>query len=135
MIIGNRRGAVGVGTGKGADTAIAIDKAMRSAKKNLVHVMTTPTMSISHLIEAKYSSARVMLMPAPGRGVVAGSAVRSVLELAGIKDVTAKIVSPSKNTLNIARAAVDALSRFSSFSAHAKKVLAPEKKEAPASNQ
>lgn len=122
MIIGNRRGSVGVGTGKGMDTAIAIDKAMRSAKKNLVRIMTTPSSSIPHLVEAKYSSARIMLIPVPGRGIVAGSAVRSVLELAGIKDVTAKIFSPSKNVLNIARAAVDALSSFSSFAAHAKPV-------------
>lgn len=110
MLIGNRRGSVGVGTGKGADTAIAIEKATRNAKQNLVKIATTQTQSISHRIEAKYSSARVMLMPSPGRGVVAGSAARSVLELAGIKDITAKIFSPSKNSLNTARATIAALS-------------------------
>src|SRR3989344_2177697 len=115
MIIGNRRGSVGVGTGKGADTAIAIDKALRNAKQNLVKIATTPSSSIAHRIEAKYSSARVMLMPSPGRGVVAGSAARSVLELAGIKDITAKIFSPSKNGLNTARTTIEALSRLKTF--------------------
>lgn len=112
MILGNRRGSVGVGTGKGGDTAGAIDKAMRSAKKNMIRVSLTPSSSIPHYLEAKYSSARIMLMPAEGRGLVAGSAVRNVLELAGVKDVTAKIVSPSKNTLNMARATIEALSRI-----------------------
>ncbi len=109
MILGNRHGSVGVGTGKGSDTAIAIDKAMRNAKKNMRQLMLTPSSSIAHRVEAKFSSARIMLQPAPGRGVVAGSAVRSVLELAGIKDITAKIFSPSKNTLNTARATLQAL--------------------------
>lgn len=110
MILGNRKGAIGVGTGKGADTAIAIDKATRSAKKNMVHLNLTKSMSIAHMVEAKYSSARILIMPAPGRGVVAGSALRNIIELAGIKDVTTKIFSPSKNQLNTARAAVTALS-------------------------
>jgi|SRR3989338_4969544 len=109
MILGNRRGSVGVGTGKGADTAIAIEKSIRDAKKHMIQLSLTPSFSIAHRIEAKYSSARVMMMPAPGRGVVAGSAVRNVIELAGIKDITAKIFSPSKNKLNVARAAMQAL--------------------------
>lgn len=113
MILGNRKGSVGVGTGKGIDTALAIEKAMRSAKKNMIQVRTTLSQSISHRVEAKYSSARIMIMPAPGRGVVAGSATRSILELAGVKDVTAKIFSPSKNLLNIARATIEALSKLS----------------------
>ncbi len=112
MIIGNRKGSVGVGTGKGTDTALAIDKATRDAKKNMITVSLTDTSSIAHRVDAKYSSGRIALIPAPGRGVVAGSAVRSVLELAGVKDITAKIFSPSKNTLNIARAALKALSQL-----------------------
>src|SRR3989344_449456 len=109
MILGNRRGSVGVGTGKGPDTASAIDKAMRSAKKNMIAIRTTPSSSIAYPVAAKFSSARIMLFPAPGRGMVAGGAVRKVLELAGIKDITSKIISPSKNSLNVARAAVAAL--------------------------
>jgi small subunit ribosomal protein S5 len=109
VVVGNRKGSVGVGLGKGADTALAINKAVRDAKKNLINVRVTKTMSIPHFVSAKYSSARVFLQPSRGRGVVAGSALKTVIELAGLKDITAKVLSPSKNKLNIARAAVKAL--------------------------
>ena len=111
-VAGNRKGSVGVGTGKAGDTSLAIDKAYRSAKKNMISLSLTKGMSISHDVMAKYCSGIVMIMPAPGRGLSAGSAVRNVLDLAGIKDVTAKILSPSKNKLNIARATICALSTF-----------------------
>lgn len=110
IVIGNKKGQVGVGLGKAGDTAAAIDKATRDAKKNLVTINTTKGMSIPHEVGTKYSSARLVIMPAPGRGVTAGSAARIVIELAGLKDVTAKILSGSKNQLNIARAAIQALS-------------------------
>lgn len=111
-VIGNRNGSVGVGTGKAGDTSLAIEKAFRSAKKNLVTIARTKEFSIPHEINAKYNSAHVMVMPAPGRGIVAGSSVRTVLDLAGIRDVGAKVFSSSKNKLNIARATVKALSTF-----------------------
>jgi small subunit ribosomal protein S5 len=109
LAIGNHRGAVGVGTGKGLDTALALDKALKSAKKNMISIPVTKTMSIPHSVDAKYGSARVMIMPAPRRGNIAGSAVRSIFWLAGLKDVNAKILSGSKNKLNIARASIEAL--------------------------
>jgi small subunit ribosomal protein S5 len=109
IVSGNRKGLVGVGLGKGGDTALAIDKATRNAKKNMVNINTTKAMSIPHEVFAKYSSARVTLRPVKDRGLVAGSAARTVLELAGLTNVAAKIVSPSKNKLNIARATVEAL--------------------------
>jgi small subunit ribosomal protein S5 len=112
MVVGDKKGGVGVGTGKANDTSLAIDKAYRNAKKNIIHLNLTKTMSIPYDVVAKYSSGTVMISPAKGRGVSAGSAVKSVIDLAGINDVTAKIVSPSKNKLNIARAAVAALSAF-----------------------
>ncbi|MDO8523921.1 MAG: 30S ribosomal protein S5 [bacterium] len=112
IVAGDRRGRVGVGLGKGLDTALAIEKALRDAKKNMITVLTTKTMSISHDVMAKSSSGIVEIRPAPNRGIVAGSAVKLVLELAGVKDVTAKILSPSKNKLNIARATVKALSQL-----------------------
>jgi small subunit ribosomal protein S5 len=112
MVIGDKKGKVGVGLGKANDTSLAIDKAIRNAKRNMVTINTTKTSSIAHEVDCKYSSARIVIRPAPGRGVVAGSAVRNVLDLAGIKDVTAKILSGSKNKLNIARAAVEALSKL-----------------------
>jgi small subunit ribosomal protein S5 len=120
MIVGNRKGQVGVGLGKGSDTQLAIDKAMRDAKKHLIKIPFTKTFSIPHDVEAKYSSARVMIMPAKGKGLVAGGPVRTVLELAGVKDVGAKIFSGSKNRLNNAQAAITALSQLKD-----KKVLAP----------
>ena len=69
---------------------------------------------IAHDVNVKYASSEVMIMPAPGRGLVAGSSVRTVLELAGVKDVTAKLLSRSKNKLNNARAAVEALKQLKS---------------------
>ncbi len=113
VVSGDRKGKVGVGLGKAGDTSLAIDKATRHAKKNMIKVTLSPAMVIPHMVEAKFSSARVMIMPARGRGVVAGSAVRNVIELAGIKDVCAKLLSGSKNKLNIARATITALKKLS----------------------
>ncbi len=110
LVAGDRKGRVGVGLGKAGDTSLAIDKATRDAKKHMIKVAHTSSMSIPHPVEAKYSSARIEIMPAKGRGIVAGSAVRNVIELAGLKDIVAKIRSGSKNKLNIARGAVQALS-------------------------
>jgi len=109
MVIGDRKGRVGVGIGKASDTPVAIDKAMRAAKKSIVKISLTNKNSIAHPVEAKYSSIRISLMPAPGKGVIAGSAARVVLELAGISEVSSKILSRSKNKLNIARATIKAL--------------------------
>lgn len=113
VITGNRKGMVGVGLGKAGDTALAIDKAVRNAKKNMITVALTKTMSIPHEVSAKYSSARIIIRPAPGRGATAGSVARFVIDLAGIKDVSAKVLSVSKNHLNIARATIVALSKIS----------------------
>ena len=128
VVAGDKKGSVGVGTGKANDTSIAIDKAFRNAKKNMTHLNLTKTMSISHDVSAKYCSGNVMIMPAPGRGVSAGSAARDVLELAGIKDVTAKIISSSKNKLNIARATIEALKPFSKKSFVSQQKVVEEKK-------
>lgn len=113
VVSGDRKGRVGVGLGKAIDTTLAIDKATRNAKKHMIRLALTPSMSIPHSVYAKYSSARVEMMPVKGRGLVAGSAVRNVLVLAGVKDVVAKLRSPSKNKLNIARATVQALGQLS----------------------
>lgn len=112
IVIGNHKGSVGVGTGKGLDTALAIDKSLKNAKKNLIKVNLVKGNSIAHEVDVKYSSARIVIRPAEGRGLIAGSAVRDIFELAGISDVSAKILSPSKNKLNIARATVLALSQL-----------------------
>ena len=112
MAIGDKKGMIGVGTGKGLDTALAINKAIKSAKKNMVKLKLTKTMSLPHQVSAKYSSSSIMIMPNRGRGLVAGSAIRDIINLGGIKDTTAKVLSGSKNKLNIARATVKALSTF-----------------------
>jgi len=112
LVAGNRNGKVGVGVGKASDTSLAIEKAFRDAKKKMITVKRDKNMSIPHEVETKEKSARIMIYPAPGRGVVAGSSVRTVLELAGVKDVGAKVLSRSKNKLNIARAAIKALKKL-----------------------
>jgi small subunit ribosomal protein S5 len=120
LVAGNRKGSVGVGIGKAADTAAAIEKATKNAKKNMIKVRLSSEMMIPHAVVAKESSAIVMIMPAKGRGMVAGSSVRNVLELAGIKNVRAKILSGSKNKLNNARAAVKALEQLRATKGRAK---------------
>jgi len=112
MVIGDKKGRVGVGIGKAGDTQLAIEKAVRNAKKNLIRVPLDKEFRIPHDVHVKYASSEVMIMPAPGRGLVAGSSVRTVLELAGVKDITAKLFSRSKNKLNNARAAVEALKQL-----------------------
>ncbi len=109
MVIGDKRGKVGVGIGKAGDTQAAIEKAARDAKKHMIVVTMNKEGHLPHDVHTKYASSEVMIIPAPGRGLVAGSSVRTVLEHAGVKDVTAKIFSRSKNKLNNARAAVEAL--------------------------
>ncbi|MEK7080197.1 MAG: 30S ribosomal protein S5, partial [Patescibacteria group bacterium] len=109
VVIGDKKGRVGVGLGKGADTALAIDKAVRDAKKHLVTVKMTKDNSIAHDVSVKYASSTVSIIPSPGRGVVAGSAMRTVLEYAGVTNVVAKILTRTKNKLTIARATVAAL--------------------------
>lgn len=112
IIIGNKKGKVGVGLGKAGDTTLAIDKAVRNAKKNMITVTLTKDNSIAHEVGAKYCASVVAFMPAHGRGLVAGSSVRPVLELAGITNTVAKIHSGSKNGLNNARAAIEALKKL-----------------------
>ena len=116
VVAGDKKGRVGVGLGKSIDTASAVEKATREAKKNLIKVPLSAQMTIPHAVEAKYASARIMIFPARGRGVVAGSSARAVIELAGIKDVCAKFLSGSKNRLNNAKVAIEALRKLSKVS-------------------
>jgi len=114
VVIGNRKGEVGVGIGKGVDTASAIEKATRLAKRTSIKVPLTKNNSITQEVYAKYASARVYLKPvSKGKGLIAGSSVRTILEFAGVRDVTAKIFSRSKNKLNNAKAAIAALKELS----------------------
>lgn len=112
LVIGDKKGSVGVGVGKAGDTALAIEKAARDAKKHMITLKLTKTGSIAYEAQSKYAGSEVLLMPAPGKGVVAGSSVRTVLDLAGVKEVGGKLLTRSKNKLNNARATIDALSQL-----------------------
>jgi small subunit ribosomal protein S5 len=113
IVIGDKKGRVGVGLGKAADTAQAIDKATRAAKRAMINLNLTKNRSLPHQVEAKFCASSVQIRPSLGRGLVAGSSVRTVLELAGVSDVTAKLLSRSHISINNARAAIEALRRFS----------------------
>ncbi len=120
LAIGDRKGMVGLGTGKAIDTSLAIQKAQKSAKKNMLKLKLTKTQSLPHDLAAKFGSAKVILMPNRGKGMIAGSATRDMLLLAGVKDVTTKILSGSKNKLNNARATMKALATIGSKVMHHK---------------
>jgi len=113
MIIGDKKGVVGLGTGKGNDTALAIAKALKDAKKNAIKIKMTDKHSIPYGVDAKYTSSKVLIFPNGGKGLVAGAAIRDIAVISGLKDVSAKIVSGSKNKLNTARATMKALSTIS----------------------
>jgi small subunit ribosomal protein S5 len=109
LVIGNRKGKVGVGVGKGADVSDAIQKAFADAKKNMIEVPMRKN-TIPHEINFKLRSAKIILKPAaPGRGVIAGGAIRAVVDLAGIKDIVSKSLGTA-NKLNVAMAAIAAFS-------------------------
>ncbi len=109
VVVGNERGQVGVGVGKAADVIGAVKKGVADGKKHLVEIPITKANSIPHPTTGEGGAARVMIRPAaPGTGVIAGGAVRTVLELAGVRNVLAKQLG-SSNPLNNARAAIEAL--------------------------
>lgn len=113
VVIGNRNGKVGVGVAKGPDVAVATEKAVVRAKKRLITVPVMPSRSIAHEVRAKFAAARVLLWPRPaGSGIVAGGAVRAVVELAGIANISSKILSRTSNKLTNAMAALEALKQL-----------------------
>lgn len=115
LVIGNEQGQVGVGVGKASDVIGAVKKAASDGKRNLVSVQLTRNNSIPHIIQGRAGAARVIMRPsAPGSGVIAGGSVRTILELAGVKNILAKQLG-SSNPLNNARAATDALARLQTF--------------------
>jgi small subunit ribosomal protein S5 len=108
VALGDQKGRVGLGLGKSGDTATAISKATKDARKNMIKVRLTKKGSLSHHITGKHDASSVMMMPNKERGLVAGSVVRDLLTLLGAKDVTSKIISGSKNKLNNAKATMAA---------------------------
>ncbi len=138
VVIGNKKGKVGVGIGKSTEVQGAIQKAISKAKKTLITVPMVGQ-TIPHKIKVKFKSAKLMLMPAcPGTGIIAGGPLRKIIELAGVRDVMAKALG-CKNRLSNSKAAIMALSQLKTIpwignKAEAKKTLetkAEEKKEAP----
>jgi small subunit ribosomal protein S5 len=111
VVVGDEKSRVGVGTGKSNEVSTAIRKAVESAKKKMINVKMVGT-TLPHPMVGKFGASSVVLKPAPkGTGVIAGGAVRIILELGGIKDVVAKSIG-SSNAVNIARATIDGLSKL-----------------------
>jgi|SRR3989344_2272600 len=112
IVTGDKKGSVGLGTGKATDTALAIGKALRKAQKNMRKIVITKDMSIPYEVDAKFCSSRVSLIPNKEKGLVSGGSVRDILILAGIKNVSSKLLSRSKNKLNNAQATLKALEKI-----------------------
>ena len=120
VIVGNQKGQVGVGCAKAAEVIIAIQKAIVDGRKNLINVPIFKT-TIPHPIKARSGAGAVMLRPASqGTGIIAGGAVRSVLELAGIENILSKSLG-SNSPLNAANATIEALKSLTPFADVAKK--------------
>lgn len=112
VVAGDKKGKVAIGVSKGLDVSQAIEKATKKAKRNLIKVPIVNG-TIPHEVEAKFGSARILLRPQrKGRGLVAGGTVRTICDLVGIKDISSKILSRSKNKINNGLATILALSRL-----------------------
>src|SRR5574344_952486 len=109
VAVGNRKGLVGMGTGKANEVPEAVKKAIQAANKNVIKVSLIDNRTIPHDATAKVGRAVVLVKPAKdGRGIVAGGAARAVLELAGVKDIVAKSLG-SNTQINVAKATLEAL--------------------------
>ena len=101
VVVGDRKGRVGVGLGKAPDVLASIQKASLYAKKHLFAVPMKDGRTIPHRTDVKFGAAKILIKPAPkGSGIIAGSSVRAVLELAGIKDVVGKILGTNNKITN-----------------------------------
>jgi len=112
LVIGDEKGSVGVGLGKGVDVQASIEKAKIDARKNLIRI-NLKGRTIAHEITSKFSAADIIIKPAKeGNGLKAGGAVRVVLALAGVKDATAKCLGRTPNKLTNALATIEALKKL-----------------------
>ena len=109
IVVGDRKGNIGLGVSKGLDVSQAIEKATRVAKKNLMVVPINKEGTIDHEVEAKFGPSVILLKPQrKGKGLMAGGAVRTLCQLAGIQDISSKILSRTTNKLNNAKATIKA---------------------------
>ena len=116
VAVGDRKGKVGLGTGKANEVPNAISKAIKAAEKNVITVNLVEGRTLSHEVIAKCGAAKVLVKPAKaGSGIIAGGPVRNVLELAGVKDIVSKSLG-SNTQINTAKAAMDALKQQKSIS-------------------
>ncbi len=108
VVVGDRHGKVGIGFGKAKEVPSAVDKAVKDAHKNLVNV-TLKRGTIEHAVTGRFGAAQVRILPAaPGTGIIAGATVRSVLELAGVRDILTKSQG-SSNPVNLVKATLSGL--------------------------
>ena len=116
VVIGNKKGKFGFGTGKAAEVPDAIKKALEAAKRNTFNVHIVKGGTIAHEIIGKFGACEVFLKPAPeGTGIIAGGPVRAILELAGIRNVTSKVYG-SRAPINIIRATTNGIRNLKSYS-------------------
>jgi small subunit ribosomal protein S5 len=113
VVVGDRAGTVGIGYGKANEVPLAVEKAIKDAKKSL-HKIPLVGRTIPHRIDGKYRATKIALVPAsPGTGVIAGSSARAVLEFAGVQDVLTKVYR-STSAKNVVKATMDGLLRLRS---------------------
>lgn len=126
IIIGDRKGRVGYGIAKGIDVQIAVEKAVRQAKKNMITVPLVKE-TIPHQVVAKFKAAKIMIKPAPiGSGIIAGGATRTILEMAGVPNASSKSLGKTTNKITNAKATFDALQSFLPAAVARTKKVAPK---------
>ena len=112
VVLGDKKGRVGYGLDKGKDVQMAVQKAANQVRKHLIHVPLVHG-TVPHRVLGKFKAGRILIQPAPkGSGVIAGSATRTVLELAGVQNASAKILGTTKNKVSNVKATFAALSLF-----------------------
>lgn len=113
VVVGNRNGKVGAAVAKGSEVQAAVQKALQAAKKNLIEVPINQNKSIPHEVESSFGASRVLLKPASvGTSVIAGGAIRDVINLAGIENILSKSLG-SNNKINVIMATLEAFKKLS----------------------